>query len=58
MSIMPIRVWPQADQLDEDGNLIPVFGLPPPLPPPRPIVGICYAYRIIMMDNLQAHGYW
>jgi hypothetical protein len=34
VSIMPIRVWPRADQLDEDGNLVPVIGLPPsPLPP-------------------------
>jgi hypothetical protein len=28
--VLPIRVWPRRDQLDDDGNLIPFFHNPPP----------------------------
>jgi hypothetical protein len=37
MQIMPIRVWPRINQLDDEGGLIPFFGPPPPPPHRTPL---------------------
>jgi hypothetical protein len=37
VSIMSVRVWPRANQLDEDGGYIPIFRHPAPSPAPGPL---------------------
>lgn len=37
--VLPIRVWPRRDQLDDDGRLLPFFRNPPQPPSLGPLLG-------------------